>query len=759
MRTAALLLVALSVIAADGGAQTRPAATATRILRGVVVRALDDSPLGRARVVVTRAGTQITTASVMTDGRGAFAMTVPAQTAFDVRVQKAGYAVTRVPIGAARAGLPTELRVSMAKGAVVTGRVLLDNGARIQSGITILRIARLGATANPSDRGEREVSVRVNERGEYRVSGLTAGRYSIAPLGSNAFAIGLRMPPTVVDVAEGAEVSGADVLIENMRPVALPVVALHNTNPIPGGAVIRGRVTGTSGEPLAVSVTVASAAAPGVLGSRRISATSDADGRYAISGIPAGTFTVESTTVGYVTARHGSRDAQLPGLSITVKANDEIDGIDLVMARTSAVSGTVVDEAGDPVEGANVQLLRLAAQARGQINLPTAADPFLTSTSATDDLGRFRLASVSPGQYLIAATIPDETGRLEGGPRLAYVPSYYPGTPDYAAAARVTVGIEQDLSGFTIPIGRTTVARVEGIAVDSGGRPLTGQIRLSRVRTPGIAQQPRQNLAGPAGEFVFNNVQPGEYVVHATTSSAASGPEFAAVPITVAEIDPPPVRLRSSPASRVSGRIVLEGPPDAVLWGYSSRVLPLDLALSATGSATTSGALSSGETFLLSGLAGHVRMIFSTPDEKWFLKAIVVDGADIADRPFEFGVGGRAFTDVEVVFSAAGASVAGRVTDERGEPVANHAVIVFAAGRDRWFHGSRWLKMARGQSDGSFKVAALPPGEYLVAAVDRVDESADWQDPEFLQEIASGATRVTLGERQAGTAALRIVRR
>jgi protocatechuate 3,4-dioxygenase beta subunit len=630
--------------------------------------------------------------------------------------------------------------------------VLFDNGARIQSGILILRVARLSATADSSDRGERELSVRLDERGEYRVSGLPAGRYSIGPIGSNAFAIGLRRPPTIVDVAEGAELSGVDVLIESMHPVALPV-SLPKPNLVPGGAVIRGRVTGTSGEPLAVSITV-------VTGSRRIGAQSDADGRYAVSGIPAGTVTVESTAPGYVTSRYGSRDTQLPGLPITVTANQEVDGIDLVLARTSIVSGTVVDEAGEPVEAANVQLLRVSSVGRGQINLPSAPspDPFVTSTSATDDLGRFRLASVNPGSYLIVATIADETGRLDAGPRLAYVPAYYPGTPDHAAAARITVGSEQDLSGFTIPIARVAVARVEGVATDSAGRPMTGQIRLSHARTSGGGQQPRQIQAGPAGAFAFNNVQAGEYVVHAT-GPGPSGPEFAAVPLTVDAIDPPPLRLRSAPASRVSGRIVLEGPPDSVLWGYSSRVVPIDLALSAAGSVTSSATLSSGETFVLSGLAGNARLIFSTPDEKWFLKSIVLDGADIADRPFEFGVGGRAYTDVDVVFSSAGASVDGRVTDERGAPMPNHAVVVFADDRGKWFQGSRWLKMGRGRGDGSFTVSALPPGEYLVAAVDRLEETADWQDPEFLQEIASGATRVTLGGRQAQTVPLRIVRR
>src|SRR5687767_29888 len=150
MRRATWLLIALCLLSADPGAQT-PASTPTRILRGVVVRAADDRPLGRARVLVTKAGTQITNASVLTDGRGEFAVAVPADTAFEMRVQKAGYATTRLPIAAARAGVPTELRVALAKGAVVTGRVLFDHGALIQSGILRLTVRRLSLSADSGD--------------------------------------------------------------------------------------------------------------------------------------------------------------------------------------------------------------------------------------------------------------------------------------------------------------------------------------------------------------------------------------------------------------------------------------------------------------------------------------------------------------------------------------------------------------------------------------------------------------------------------
>jgi hypothetical protein len=447
-------------------------------------------------------------------------------------------------------------------------------------------------------------------------------------------------------------------------------------------------------------------------------------------------------------------------LPITVKANQELDGIDLVMSRTSIVSGMVVDEAGEPMQDASVQLLRVSGTAVGAVGNPLPPDPLLlTSSQLSDDRGRFRVTGVNPGSYLLVASIAGETGGLPGGQRFAYVPAYYPGTPDPGGAARLDVGAEQDLSGFTIPLARVTVARVEGIATDSGDRPLTGQIRLSRARTSGLAQGPRQTPAGPNGEFAFADVRPGQYQVYAVTGTGPSGSEFAVQPVTVTETDPPLVVLRSSPGSRVSGRIVLEGPPGAVLWGYASNVVPVDIALSTAASATSSGAFSSGTTFALSGLGGMARLVFSTPDEKWFLKSVLLDGTEIADQPFEFGVGGRAYTDVDVVFSQNGASIAGRVTDERGSPVQHFAAVVFGVDRDTWFQGSRWVKMARAGGDGTFSVTALPPGDYWAAAVDRLGEAGEWQAPEFLHDISSRAVRVTLGERQSLATTLRVIRR
>jgi protocatechuate 3,4-dioxygenase beta subunit len=643
-----------------------------------------------------------------------------------------------------------ELRVALGKGAAVTGRVLFPSGVQVFRGILNLRVQRLGTGADSGDASTDALTIMLGERGEYRVSALSPGRYSIGAPARNSVAGVMRSEPVIVDVAEGAELTGIDITIE-ASPPGLTMPFAPAPKPA-GGAIIRGSVTGTSGEPLAAATVYV------VAGSRRMNATSDADGRFTVTGVPAGTVTVESTLTGYSPSRHGMRDSHLPGLPIAVKENQALDGIDLVMARTSVISGVVVDEGGEPIQDASVQLLRIGVPARGMVAIPLPPDPLLTLSQPSDDRGRFRVTGVNPGSYLLVASIAGEVGGVAGGPRSALVPAYYPGTPDFAAASRLDVGAEQDLSGFTVPIARVPVARIEGVATDSSGRPLTGQIRLSRARTPGLAQQPRQLPAGPNGEFAFADVRPGEYVVHAVTGTGPSGPEFAVQPITVADTDPPPMALRSSPGSRLSGSIVLEGPPDALLWGYASNVVPLDIALSAAASATSSGAFSSGTTFMMSGLGGLVRLLFSTPDEKWFLKSILLDGTDIADRPFEFG-NGRAYTDVEVVFSANGASLSGRATDDRGSPARHYAALVFGVDRDTWFQGSRWVKMARADNDGTFYLTSLPPGDYFVAALDRLEDASDWQDPEFLRDISLRAVRVTLAERQAQTSTLRVIRR
>src|SRR5688500_2184342 len=148
MRLTSLLVIALCLAAGDAYSQAPGAIvpSATRIVRGVVIRAADDVPLGRARVTVSRQGTQAVTASVLTDARGEFVLTVSAEAAVSLRVSKAGYAATTLPLGTGRRGVPTDVLVAMIRGAAISGRAIDENGLPL-SGALSLTLRRLGPNA------------------------------------------------------------------------------------------------------------------------------------------------------------------------------------------------------------------------------------------------------------------------------------------------------------------------------------------------------------------------------------------------------------------------------------------------------------------------------------------------------------------------------------------------------------------------------------------------------------------------------------
>lgn len=97
-----------------------------------------------------------------------------------------------------------------------------------------------------------------------------------------------------------------------------------------------------------------------------------------------------------------------------------------------------------------------------------------------------------------------------------------------------------------------------------------------------------------------------------------------------------------------------------------------------------------------------------------------------------------------------------------GKPSAASSVVVFPVDPGRWFDGSRYVKYARAQGNGSYTIRGLPPGAYLIAAVDGADSAitaGGWQDPDVLASLAPLATRLTLAEGQAATSTLRTTRR
>ncbi len=143
----------------------------------------------------------------------------------------------------------------------------------------------------------------------------------------------------------------------------------------------------------------------------------DADGAFTATGVAPGDYYVFAAVPGYLqpvnmvkAAIEAGADPQkpLPGVP-TVHVSAEKESLaDISIDRGAAVSGKVVWEDGSPVTKATVMVVA----AKGEKPLPPQYSMVVMGSigaggvvSITDDLGRFRIAGLAPGEYYVKATL------------------------------------------------------------------------------------------------------------------------------------------------------------------------------------------------------------------------------------------------------------------------------------------------------------------------------------------------------------------
>jgi hypothetical protein len=160
-------------------------------------------------------------------------------------------------------------------------------------------------------------------------------------------------------------------------------------------------------------------------------------------------------------------------------------------------------------------------------------------------------------------------------------------------------------------------------------------------------------------------------------------------------------------------------------------------------------------TFEVKNLSGQRVIRVSVRNPAWMLKRITRAGREITDEVVDFTKGN--VDGVEVFLTNRVTSIAGRVTDDKANPVSDYSVLVFAADRGKWTDRSRFIALGRPSQDGTFKISGLPPEDYFAIALSAVP-GTQWQDPEFLRTLEESATRFVLGDGEAKTVTLRLLR-
>jgi protocatechuate 3,4-dioxygenase beta subunit len=796
-RLFAIVTVIIGVAASSGRAQqplpprdssrsvVRNAIAGTARIAGRVVSAETGDAIRNARVTIVPA--QDGSPTVLADGDGRFEFTGLAPATYTVSAAKSGFAGSSpgaknarerpVPVtvsdGAAIAGVT----IALPKGAAITGRVVDELGE--PSANTTVLVERLIETGGVRAARERR-SVQTNDVGEYRVGSLPEGSYVVSRYsptltqvvrsGPNTILVQIgpgaqRVAParsqeddgppriyypeaealadaTAITVKPGEERGSVDLVGPGPLPAAIDAAMAQDPTPIardPGArttSAIGGRILGPGGPLAEAEVRLTGDAI------RPIPAVyTGALGQYEFVNLPAGTYVVNVRKNRFV-----GRTTQ-----VMLGVDERQEQTDVTLARTSVIAGQVTDEYGDPVEGVTVRLhrIRFVSGRRRLVESPGAP------SARTDDLGRYRLSNLQPGSYIVAAYVGQLVAGLPGATDIpGYATTYFPGTPNPPESRQIAVGASQDLDGVNFSLSRIPTALLSGAAMTSTGEPITGGLTLnSSRRSSGVGTVSMGAYIEPDGSFEFRNVPPGQYVIQAYRGRVRSSVEgeFAAVPVTV---NGSPIRgltVETSPGSTISGRLSFDGAALPTSRNIVLTALPADADLAPLDANFARADIHDDWTFEMSGISGPRRLRLLQAPRGWGLARVLVNGIDVTDMPLPFGARNQSLTDVEVVLTDRVSEITGTVTDGRSRPVPDARVLVFATDRDLWYDRSRFVKITGSAADGRFTVRDLPPGSYYVVAIDRrraSEDNGEWMNPELLDSLTAGATRMTLSEGQ-----------
>jgi uncharacterized protein (DUF2141 family) len=543
-------------------------------------------------------------------------------------------------------------------------------------------------------------------------------------------------------------------------------------------------------------------------GNVSLSATTDDQGHFKFTDLPAGLYTVTASRPGFIDSIYGQKQAGSgrPGTPVTLLEAQDLENLSMPIARGGVITGTVLDDRGEPEFGAQVRAMRWVMRT-GERSLVVGA------TASTDDRGQYRLTGLLPGDYIVSATSSEQPAAsnemaavakmraaeisASGDPSAAaaiadlralmarlssddpskdpasgYAPVYYPGTTLAASAQAVVLGVSEERASIDVALQLVPMTRVSGTVAGAAGNGGSVQVTLTPTGTAVPLPGPRTVRMGSDGRFSFSAVQPGSYNVMATApqggdmisfkisgdgmaAAMANGrggsggaPEFtqlwATTDIVVDGRPMTPLALVLQPGLSVTGRIVASG---AATPPDFTR-MRINLAVIGNGpersaSLTPTSVDASGRFVITGVVPGHYRMNVAGVPPVWSIGSVITNGRDAMDFGLELKPGEDSAAAV-VTLTDRSTTISGTLQDSNSRPASNYTVVAFALDAAYWLPNSRRIQATRPSTDGRYSFHGLPPGDYRLAVVPDV-EPGQWFDPAWLRQIGTASVAVTLG--------------
>jgi hypothetical protein len=485
------------------------------------------------------------------------------------------------------------------------------------------------------------------------------------------------------------------------------------TNSVTGEPIARARVTLTGG--------LKDGDTP-----QNYAATTGADGKFSLGKLAPASYFVRVDRVGFTMLSSIGGAGQN---HFQIQAGDQPRELTLKLAPWGSISGRVLDADGEPLADVTVR----AEQNRGG----TQAD--------TDEKGRFRIGTLSPGKYRLKVVKEDDSLppeiRTDGTAEVHYATTYYPGSLDKKSATRIEVQPGSEIPGIEIKMIGVPIVGILGkvVGIPAGAKNLT------------LSTEVGHNDVAADGSFALWRVDPGHYSFSAsgqTPNGRDFQTEWAEVDVGSSNVDK--VELRVVPAAPLTGRLEFEDETAKQILHLAAASktapshTPAQLALEdLKGNSGGNGTkIAADDSFHLEDVMPGKYRVSLVGAEGAYVKSMHLGQANIDGTVLDLSHGISAPSELILLLSSAMGSVSGIVRDKSEAPSAGVSVAL-ANGEDT----DRTL-LTKTNADGAYSFTALKPGKYKLAIADPsdleqlmdADDSADTIDIEAGQTTSKDLT-------------------
>lgn len=472
-----------------------------------------------------------------------------------------------------------------------------------------------------------------------------------------------------------------------------------------------------------------------------ISTDTNAEGNFSLSLAP-GTYRLWVERSGFIRQFYGALSPAGEGTALSVAAGQKFPQIMFRLVPQGAIAGRIVDEDGDPIQSAGIQVLRF--------NYANDHRQLVSVAGATsNDRGEYRVFGLPAGRYLLQASVPNspmsrpyEAGALVPEMQDPFVSSYYPGVMDVDSASPVSLGEGDNLEDVNFQLHKVRTLSLRG-HLTSPEKISAGQLQVVLAHNEnGVASyidRASASVDPVTGRFEVRGVAPGSYLL-AASQLVAGRPLGGRIPVELTATGHDEINLPLISALDVAGTVELEGAPRGSLPNLTLRLVSSEgLAL---GPQPSSKVGVDGGIHFAAVTPGRWTMAFDSLPEGLWIKSENFAGVDLPAGELNLTESTRG--QLHIVLADNGGQINGTVSlDNR--PC--HATVVLVPDEPELRAAHQMYKVTNASERGLFTLKGIRPGSYKLFAFQEIEPFA-WFDPDKLklaEEMGSPIT-VSAGE-------------